>query len=314
MTKYAKKLICAFTAAGLLAAQTISPLPHVGMVKAYAAVPSSITQSTSTTIAPGLTQGSFIYTDNDGNTNTCFTLEMDPKDSQITLSAGTPGDGDFYRLSTVRDMAESAILNGKKVVAAINSDMYNTSTGEPWGVVVKDGREIHGYNVAGRVWHFFGLKKDGTPIYGDVNTYNANKTNIQQAMGIHSILVENSNVVNKDQSKIYAPRNAVGVKADGSIFFLLVDGRQGTYSKGLTLEQTAQLMKSLGAVWAGNMDGGGSTTLLSRYSGESSFSLRNKPSDGKERRVANSWIFISNTESADSYNAAVQAIRGSLAA
>ncbi len=302
-----KKRILAIGLVSVLALQ-IAAAPQAAGSPVSAASASTITEETSTMVAPGLKQNQFVYTDG-GNRNACFTLEFDPKDPQITLAAGTPGDGDFYRLSTVRDMAEAALVNGKHVVAAMNSDMYNTSTGEPWGVVVKDGREIHGYNVAGRTWRFFGLKKDGTPVYGDQTVYNANRDDIQQAMGVHSVLVENGAVVNSDQSVIYAPRVAVGVKADGTVFFLLADGRQGAYSKGLTLQQTAQLMRARGAVWAGNLDGGGSATLLSRLPGENNFTVRNKPSDGKERRVANSWLFISNVESDADYQAVLQEIK-----
>lgn len=305
----AKRILCAAMAIAAIGAISFPTTP----ITVSAAAPYSITEETSTVIAPGLTQGRFLYTDGNGNKNTCYTLSIDPKDPQITLAAGTPGDGDFFRISTVRDMTEAALINQKRVVASINSDMYNTSTGEPWGVVVKDGREIHGYNIAGRSWKFFGLRKDNTPIYGDKALYEANKGDIQQALGVHSVLVNGGKVVNPDKSKIYAPRVAVGVKADNSIFFLLVDGRQSGYSKGLTLEQTAQLMKYRGAVWSGNLDGGGSATLLTRANGASAFTLQNKPSDGRERKVANCWLFLSNTETDESYNAAVQVVRNSLA-
>lgn len=285
-----KKKIISLAVAGVLALFGLAAQP----VPVSAA--SSITERVSVEVTPGLTQTSFVYTDG-GARNQCYLLEFRPQDGQVTLAAGTPGDGDFYRLSTVRDMAEAAVVNGKHAVAAVNSDMYNTQTGEPWGVVVKDGREIHGYNVAGRTWRFFGLLKDGTPVYGDQAAYEENREQMQQAMGVHSVLVNNGSVVNADHSVNYAPRTAVGVKDDGTVFFLLVDGRQGSYSRGLTLDQTAALMQALGAHWAGNLDGGGSTTLLSRLPGESNFTLRNSPSDGRERRVANSWLFVSQTES-----------------
>lgn len=305
--KKVKTAACFLLITGMLSTQ--AALFPAEETRVFAAQPSSITEETSTVIAPGLTQGEFVYTDEKGNRNACFTLEFNPKDPQITMRLGTPGDGDFYRTSTVKDMAEAAVVNNHRVVAAINCDMYNTATGEPWGVMVKDGREIHGYNVAGRSWKFFGLKKDGTPIYGDQAVYNANKDEIQQAAGVHSILVNNGVVVNSDKSAIYAPRVAVGIKENGNVFFLLVDGRQSPYSKGLTLEQTAQLMKARGAVWAGNLDGGGSATLVTRTPENPVFTVQNVPSDGWERKVANSWQFVSNTESDESYNAALQAIR-----
>ncbi len=58
------------------------------------------------------------------------------------------------------------------------------------------------------------------------------------------------------------PRTAVGLDASGRHLFVLVAaGRRGDV-KGLTLAQTAQLLRDLGAVQAFNLDGGGSSTLL----------------------------------------------------
>jgi hypothetical protein len=59
-----------------------------------------------------------------------------------------------------------------------------------------------------------------------------------------------------------APRTAAGVTADGRILLLTVDGRRPGYSVGLTIAETAAVMRSLGAVNALNLDGGGSTTMV----------------------------------------------------
>jgi len=57
------------------------------------------------------------------------------------------------------------------------------------------------------------------------------------------------------------PRTLVGVKADGTILLVTVDGRQPSYSVGASFEESARIMKSLGATDALNLDGGGSTTM-----------------------------------------------------
>lgn len=89
-----------------------------------------------------------------------------------------------------------------------------------------------------------------------------------------------------------APRTAIGVKKDGSIFTAVIDGRT-TKSKGLTLQNTAKLMKDLGAQYAMTFDGGGSSTVVVRELGNDKVTVANKPSDGAERAVANSLLFIS---------------------
>ncbi len=91
-----------------------------------------------------------------------------------------------------------------------------------------------------------------------------------------------------------APRTAVGIKADGDIFFLVADGRQPAYAEGLTVFELQDLMLELGAVDALNLDGGGSSTFAARTNGEGGLHTVNIPSDGQERKVANSLLVTSS--------------------
>ncbi len=59
-----------------------------------------------------------------------------------------------------------------------------------------------------------------------------------------------------------APRTAVGIRGDGHILFVTIDGRQGEVSVGATIAELRDVMRALGAVDALNLDGGGSTTLV----------------------------------------------------
>lgn len=55
------------------------------------------------------------------------------------------------------------------------------------------------------------------------------------------------------------PRTLAGITRSGKLLLVAVDGRQPGYSAGLTFDESAQLMKALGAEEAVNLDGGGST-------------------------------------------------------
>ncbi len=57
------------------------------------------------------------------------------------------------------------------------------------------------------------------------------------------------------------PRTAAGIRADGTLLLVVVDGRQPV-SRGVDLEQLAALMVDLGAEEALNLDGGGSSSLF----------------------------------------------------
>lgn len=90
------------------------------------------------------------------------------------------------------------------------------------------------------------------------------------------------------------PRSAVGVKADGTLVFYTVDGRQSGHSVGVTMTALAQRMVELGCVEAVIMDGGGSTSLNAIYIGDSSMSQINKPSDGYQRSVTNYIMLVTD--------------------
>lgn len=75
------------------------------------------------------------------------------------------------------------------------------------------------------------------------------------------------------------PRTAVAVLEDGSIAFVVVDGRSDA-SAGMTLTELAAYAQSLGAVSAYNLDGGGSSTMV--VDGE----VVNAPSNGGERATS----------------------------
>jgi hypothetical protein len=82
------------------------------------------------------------------------------------------------------------------------------------------------------------------------------------------------------------PRTAIGIDRDtGQVLMLVVDGRQ-SFSRGYTMVELANLMTALGAEDALNLDGGGSSTLVA-LDAFGQIGVRNSPSDGFERVVAN---------------------------
>jgi len=83
------------------------------------------------------------------------------------------------------------------------------------------------------------------------------------------------------------PRTGVGVTREGKLLFVTVDGRHPRRSVGMTPIQFAKLFRRLGARWALNLDGGGSTTMFVRGR------LVNRPSDpGGERAVSSALLVL----------------------
>ncbi len=76
------------------------------------------------------------------------------------------------------------------------------------------------------------------------------------------------------------PRTAIGVIDDNHLVIVVVDGRDTGYSRGVTMTELADIMVSLGATTAYNLDGGGSSEMW--FNGE----VVNQPSNGGERATS----------------------------
>ncbi|MFI0404475.1 phosphodiester glycosidase family protein [Actinomadura sp. 3N508] len=82
-----------------------------------------------------------------------------------------------------------------------------------------------------------------------------------------------------------APRTAAGVSRDGRRVYLVVADGRSARSAGLTVAELASLLDGAGVDDAVNLDGGGSSTFVTRSGGKAV--VRNEPSEGRERAVAN---------------------------
>ena len=86
-----------------------------------------------------------------------------------------------------------------------------------------------------------------------------------------------------------APRSIMAQKEDGTIMFLVIDGRQ-THSIGATLKECQDILYEKGAINAMAMDGGSSATL---YLGGK---VINSPStlSHEDRYLPNAWVVTAN--------------------
>jgi hypothetical protein len=82
------------------------------------------------------------------------------------------------------------------------------------------------------------------------------------------------------------PRTLAGIKADGMLLLVTVDGRRPGWSAGVTLSEAARVMRALGARDALNLDGGGSSSMVVR--GE----VVSRPSDPVGERAVGDGIFV----------------------
>src|SRR3712207_7081302 len=71
--------------------------------------------------------------------------------------------------------------------AAVNGDFYYMVTGEPIGIIYRDGEPIKSSFETG--WKFFGILKNGTAVIGDKSSYMNVKDDLVEALGGNAMLV-----------------------------------------------------------------------------------------------------------------------------
>jgi hypothetical protein len=82
------------------------------------------------------------------------------------------------------------------------------------------------------------------------------------------------------------PRTLAGIRADGRLLLVTIDGRRRGWSAGASLLEAARVMRVLGARDALNLDGGGSTTMTVRGR------VVNRPSDRTGERPVSDGLFV----------------------
>lgn len=87
-------------------------------------------------------------------------------------------------------------------------------------------------------------------------------------------------------SNVRQPRTLAGIDGRGRLLLVTVDGRQPGVSEGFTLGEAARFMRSLGAVQALNLDGGGSSAMAVKGS------LVNVTSDATGERAVGDTIQV----------------------
>lgn len=201
-----------------------------------------------------------------------FILEIpDPRRIQVATAQNIEEKGD----------TTSNIAKANGAVAAINAggfyDPNGTGTGRlPYGFILRDGDYILGKDVGpDEDVDFVGFSKSGNLIAG-----NYNKSQLKEMGAVEGItfgpplIVDGKKMITEgDGGWGVGPRTAIGQKKDGTVLFLVVDGRQPGYSLGATLRDVQDILYDQGCYIAANLDGGSSSTLF--YNG----SVVNKPAD-----------------------------------
>lgn len=227
------------------------------------------------------------------------------------------GDDDIETIKTGRNWAMTETTKqaqsmqtrrNTNVVGAINAGGYDMSNGRPSGAFIMSGTVIN--EPTGTT---FWIDKDGNAhITSAQECKDALAAgNVREAVASFGDIFENGHARSGLDNTTRASRTAIGIKADGTVVMLMVDGRQAPYSVGMTMAEVGAAMEALGCAQAVNLDGGGSSTFATQREGESEnntsagLTLRCRPSDGYERKVSNTIMVLSKAQPTGQFDHAV---------
>ena len=271
----------------------------------------SVFSTTSSVLAPGISQDINYAMSADGKQMVYYVATVDVNRDDVTIMANykdnDPSKG--WGMQRVEDQVAALIKNNQHVenftpVVATNGDGFNTTTGEPAGLLVMNGKVWKPIDGDG----FFGILKDGSAIVGTKAEYEALADEVVEGIGgfgTGKFLVWDGQLASGATDDKRASRTAIGVKADGSVVMMVLDGRQEPFSCGGTLREIAQIMLEAGCVRAVNLDGGGSTTYMSKPEGSDQIKVVNRPSDGYARSVSGTLVAVSTAKSSKEFDRAI---------
>ena len=254
-----------------------------------------VISNTDKKLAPGITESEIITNNQSGtNQNIDYFCDVDLSGTSTTkiIAGYADYNGSKWKMQRVTEQAKAAEKAGYNVVAGINADFYNMSTGQPLGALVMEGKVYQ--NANGRP--YFAILKDGTAA---IREGNVPLNDVESAVG-GDVLIVKDGKVNVDPNNTYQnivySRTAIGIRENGSVVTFTTHGRNYPISCGRTYKEIAEMMIGMGCKTVLNLDGGGSSTYASKYEGSSEFACRNYPSDGSERYVSSSILIVSTAK------------------
>ncbi len=184
------------------------------------------------------------------------------------------------KLPNLTGVVEAVVQNG--VVQRVLTD-------QPGVAIPANGYILKGHGQAAKF-----IKDNLKPGSKVTYTYTVEPggSNLFAAVGGQALLVEDGHLPAYFSQNITGKhaRTAAGVSKDGDTLYLVAVEKQASsdgtaVSVGMTQEELADFLISIGVWRAVNLDGGGSTTMAARHLGDFNISLVNRPQGTTQRKV-----------------------------
>jgi exopolysaccharide biosynthesis protein len=162
----------------------------------------------------------------------------------------------------------------------------------PIGLVMSGGEIFYNNGSKTSPQHIVGIDKEGKMIAGKYSIEDLYKMNVQEAVTFSPRFIVNGKGLVKNQADGWgiAPRTAMAQKKDGTIMFIVVDGRQ-KHSIGASLYDLQEILLEREAIIAANLDGGSSTVMV-----HNNQILNSPASPYGERYIPSAWLVFKNPQ------------------
>ena len=201
-------------------------------------------------------------------------------------------------LSTVTELVGGA---DGEVLAAVNGDFF-TPEGLPLGSEVAEGKMLAARErpalewTPGRAPWIGTIAREADGLSAGIQVSRSRPGPTQVIGGFPELLDSGAPVINDDPdadqgfASLRHPRTAVAYDPEGRrLWVVVVDGRQGSYSSGMTLAEMTDALSATGSAEALNLDGGGSSVMVTVGR------TMSRPSDEEgERAVRNALAVVSD--------------------
>ena len=262
----------------------------------------SNTSSTSNTAAASQAAKNAQVTDtsySDGNISVTLT-EKTVNETQVYVADITLSSSDYLKTALAQNSYGTNVTAKTSVTAAennailaVNGDYYGANSS---GYVIRNGVVYRDSVREDASNGDLAIYKDGSfkIIYEDqVSADQLVQDGVVNLLAFGPSLVENREIsvdtnTEVGQAMSSNPRTAIGIIDENHYIIIVSDGRTSE-SKGLSLYQMAEVMKSYGVKTAYNLDGGGSSTLY--FNGQ----VINKPTTGGSKiseRAVSDIVYI----------------------
>lgn len=235
----------------------------------------------------------------DGNISVTLT-EKTVNETQVYVADITLSSSDYLKTALAQNSYGTNVTDKTSVTAAennailaVNGDYYGANSS---GYVIRNGVVYRDSVREDASNGDLAIYKDGSfkIIYEDqVSADQLVQDGVVNLLAFGPSLVENGEIsvdtnTEVGQAMSSNPRTAIGIIDENHYIIIVSDGRTSE-SKGLSLYQMAEVMKSYGVKTAYNLDGGGSSTLY--FNGQ----VINKPTTGGSKiseRAVSDIVYI----------------------